>query len=67
MTDSRYNTIASKDWWWGATASRVGTNEAMHETAETKEQLDVKLFGCAYGAKRWTVVYYRFPMETKTS
>lgn len=55
MTDPR------EGWLWGATAERSGTNEPMHETAATKEELDIKLFGGAYAAKHWTVKYYRYP------
>lgn len=55
MTDPR------EGWLWGASAVRTGTNEPMHETAATKAELDVKLFGCAYAADRASVSYYRYP------
>jgi len=45
--------------WWGASAIRTGTNERMWEEAATKEELDTKLFGQAYGAKYGSVTYYR--------
>ncbi len=44
---------------WQAWAVQQGTNERMHETAPTKEELDVKLFGRAYPAIRATVQYGR--------
>ena len=48
---------------WGATARQVGTGDMLWEVAPTKEDLDLKLFGRAYGAESGTVVYYRYTPE----
>lgn len=45
---------------WGASARQVGTGDMLLESAPTKKELDLKLFGRAYGAEYGTVQYFRF-------
>ena len=45
--------------WYGAAAIRMVTNESMECRAATPEELQIQLYGCAYGAKPDSVHYFR--------
>lgn len=46
---------------WRAIAVESGTNYTIDVTAPTKDEVDTKLYGRAYGPKPGSISYYRVP------
>ena len=44
---------------WLATATQIGTGQRMIVRGQTKEAVDLQLYGQAYAAEYGTVRYYR--------
>lgn len=54
----------SEEMWWAATATEAGTNYPIYETAATKPELQMKLYGRANGLK--SVQISRIPAPKTT-
>ena len=44
---------------WLATATQIGTGQRMVVRGDTKDAVDLQLFGQAYAAEHGTIRYYR--------
>ena len=52
-------TAETENLTWLATATQIGTGQRMVVRGDTKDAVDLQLFGQGYAAEHGTITYYR--------